>query len=202
MQRPAGDASNIELPPAEFTPRTEKFHLPRPVWIGIAALLLVPLGILAYYKWELGRTERFARQVTDAGGTIEIDYRLPTSVGKRIDRSSLKDYLGWLKSRIVSVNLAGTEIKDPFLSNLSSVGAVPLLDLTGTHIGDAGLENLKSSHGLEKLILRNTEVTDAGLEHLAKLPSLNYVNLDGTQVKTDAAKQLRERRPKLNVVGR
>ena len=125
------------------------------------------------------------------------------------DRSRIAAALGqvWYLSRLVELDLHGTEADDCALDGLRRLtrlrqlnlngtkitevallqGMIQLedLDLYGTPISDTGLVSLKGLTRLRRLDLGRTGITDAGLTHLASLRSLEELNISETRV-TDA----------------
>lgn len=64
------------------------------------------------------------------------------------------------------------------------------LDLAKSQVTDEGLKIVGKMTSLEKLHLENTRVTDAGIAHLTSLKQLNYLNLYGTGVTNQLFKYL------------
>ncbi len=89
------------------------------------------------------------------------------------------------EDREVALQLAGNQVGDEQLKNVSQVSNVIWLNLAGTAVTDAGLADVANLSRLEKLHLERTKIGDAGLAHLAKLEKLQYLNVYGTNV-TDA----------------
>jgi hypothetical protein len=117
-------------------------------------------------------------------------------------------------SRLVELNLTGTEADDGALAGLRSLTRLRRLDLNGTRITDAallegmkrleeldlygtpisdkGLVSLKGLTHLRRLDLGRTGISDAGLLHLASLRSLEELNISETRVADAGLAQLRQ----------
>jgi mono/diheme cytochrome c family protein len=95
---------------------------------------------------------------------------------------------GWSE---INFHAQGSEVVDKALAPLSEVIGVVSLDLAGTKIKDADLKYIQGLTNLHRLHLENTPVTDAGLAHLKGLVNLNYLNLYGTTVTDAGLEQLK-----------
>jgi len=68
------------------------------------------------------------------------------------------------------------------LAHLRGLTRLVVLDLSGTNVADAALAHVGALGSLVHLDLKDTPVTDAGLRHLASLGHLMVLDLTGTQV--------------------
>jgi hypothetical protein len=195
---------------ADEEPRS-KFSVPRPLWIGLAALLVIVTGIALRVGIPIYR-QRAAIQVVEAlGGRVETRVKVPDWIKKRFGLSAAEK-IDWLFSYVITVNLGyldvvdsklefirvfidleslyihGTEVTDSGLGHLQGLTKLQRLSLKGTQVTDTGLNHLQGLTNLESLFLNGTQVTDAGLKHLQRLTKLEWLFLDGTRV-TDAGLQ-------------
>ena len=102
-----------------------------------------------------------------------------------------------LAANIVWLNLAGAQLTDAGLEQISSFTNLTMLYLNYTPIGDAGLAHLAGLPKLEYLNLVGTAVTDAGLESLASMKSLRKLYLWRTGATHAGVDRLRSVSPDL-----
>ncbi len=103
-------------------------------------------------------------------------------------------------TRMVNLNLRGTEVTDAGLVNIEKQTTLVRLHLEKTKITDAGLERLKGLVNLEYLNLYGTEVTDAGLAHLEGLTKLKSLYLWQTKVTDAGVEKLQKALPNLKII--
>lgn len=85
-----------------------------------------------------------------------------------------------------SLNLAGGQLSDADLKQITRLKTLQFLDLSSTLITDKGVASLGRCSRLTTLRLRYVAVGDTGLRSLIPLASLTSLNLDGTNI-TDAS---------------
>ncbi len=95
-------------------------------------------------------------------------------------------------SHITWLSMAGSDVKDEWLSSLGILKNLTRLQLEKTEITDAGIGHLTGLKHLEALNLYGTKVTDACLQDIQKLKTLRRVYVWGTKVTPEAAKKLQE----------
>ena len=96
--------------------------------------------------------------------------------------------------KLVSLNLRLTKVKGPGLRVLPSMTACTELYLDGTEISDEALKHLEGTN-LEELDLRNTSITDAAIPSLKRIPYLRVLNVTGTRITKEGAKELHRAMP-------
>ena len=189
-----------EPPPAE--PRRFSIRVPRPLWIGVAALALVlvaaglRLGVPVYRqqaaiaKIEIlgGQVERhpfgpsWLRRWVDEGRVERFDavhlVNLADTATHDTDLACLKPF-----SSITELFLSGTPITDDGMQYIQDLPSLEILNVCGAEsISDAGMESLRRLGKLRALILDKTRVTDAGLRSLEHLRELDHLSLKETAV--------------------
>ena len=141
-------------------------RLPRPLWIGLAAVAVIVLAVglrvgLPIYRQQVavGEIERLGGWVFTAPRTPEwlydLLYRMNQGLGERSDV-------------VISVCLDHREATDGTLYYLGSLSELKELRLNGTQVTDAGLAHLRGLKKLERLSLEKTRVTDAGVAALQR----------------------------------
>ena len=103
---------------------------------------------------------------------------------KRISNEQVRRLLDAAPA-LLDLNLAGTDVSDDALSNLSHLIGLRGVVLVRTRVGNRGLLHLAKLKNLEELYLDGTQVTDDGLRCLANTRSLRTLTLCKTAV-TDA----------------
>ena len=171
-------------------------RLPRPLWIGLATILLVfaaaavHIGVPIYRQWVA------IKQVEGLGGTVDGDRFGSTWLGDRIGRE-----LRLPLQRVTWIGLAGTPATDATVSQIAQFSELEWLILDQTLITDEGLAHLRRLLKLEGLSLNGTQVTDAGLSHLKVLSGLRHLRVDGTQVNEASSKRLKLALPQARISG-
>jgi hypothetical protein len=177
------------------------------VLLGTALAFLPLLTIISpSYGQEKGSTETQAiKQIEESGGRVvnisaadnsrEVSFYLSSKPIGDAQIAGLKSI-----SNIIWLNLAGTEITD---SGLQQISGLPLkkLHLERTKIGDEGLKHLKSASQLTYLNLYGTQVTDAGLEHIKSLPELKKLYVWKSKVTEAGIAAMQKTHPDLMIVG-
>lgn len=88
------------------------------------------------------------------------------------------------------LNLAGTEVTDKGLKDLSGFDSLRTVNLAFTNVSDLGLAVLGQLKSLEDLSLVGTAVTDGGIKRLANLSNLNRLLLDQADITDDCLADL------------
>lgn len=151
--------------------------LPRPLWIGLATVVLVVVGVGLRFGLPIYRQHVAIRAIEGMTGIIFTKPRGPNwlrvSVAK--DRMMVLD-------DVIGVHFPIGQATDATLSHLGCLTKVEVLDLRKTDITDSGLAHLIRLNNLKTLNLSETSVTDAGLVSLRGLITLESLQLAGTQV--------------------
>jgi hypothetical protein len=195
-------------------PRRFSIRMPRPLWIGLAAGILIVLAVGLQIGLPIWRHRAASRLITELGGVVAIQEGGPALLRRRIgdERMSVFDRvrsvrfvgvepvpdaalaeLKWLAtSEDLEVMVDGGEIGDSSLRHFRSLFGIKTLVLCSTQISDAGLVNLQSLTKIQSLDVSHTHVTDAGLASLNGLHCLRSLNLGYTAVTDNGLEQLRE----------
>lgn len=100
------------------------------------------------------------------------------------------------KPETVVLQMANPDVGDATLAFLSRMDRLRELDLNGSAVTDAGLKALRGLPRLETLRLRDTKVSDAGFrESLVPMETLRQLDLRGTNVSRDAAREWSAAKP-------
>jgi hypothetical protein len=194
-------ASPNPLPPE---PRRFLIPLPRPLWIGLAASVLIVAAAALHFGAPLYRQHVAVREVERANGKVHSLPRGPQWLRDWVGEDRMKLFddpivvdlngsaanedtlrrLGELTS-LRALTLDNMQVTDTVLAHLKGLTNLERLQLQNTLVTDEGLRHLKGLTNLKILFLHNTLVTDAGLPQLKGLVNLDSLNLNGTRV-TDA----------------
>ena len=167
--------STIE--PITLEPRRFSVRLPRPLWIGVAAVVLILVAVRLGIGTPIYRQHVTIREIQRRGGTVLSRETCPTFI-----RKWLGD--GWARSldTVVEVQLPERPVTDEALTYIGQFHGLRYLSLENTQITDAGLLTLSGLREIEHLDLEGTQVTDAGLEGLLGFTKLEYLNLGRTRI--------------------
>lgn len=121
-----------------------------------------------------------------------------TYTGKSLSRDKLLKLLD-IKAHITWLSLAGTNVKDEWISVISNFPNLTRLELQKTGVSDNSVKYLQELEHLESLNLYGTKVTDACLTDLKNIPKLRRVYLWNSGVSFDGARALKENTPDLEV---
>jgi Leucine-rich repeat (LRR) protein len=155
-------------------------RLPRPLWIGLAAVALIIASLGLRIGLPAYRRHAAMRRLEAAGAFIST-YR----IGPNWLREFLGPQLMRPFERIYDLNLEVLQAADSDLAPLRSLPDVESLTIYSEEISDAGFENLATLTSLKQLNAGGMRLTDAGLRHLAGLKSLEELDVSLTGV-TDA----------------
>ena len=124
---------------------------------------------------------------------------LQASVPARGSGDLLVSALAPVAEQLTWLDLGNTPTTDEALEAIAQFKNLTRLHLENTQVSDAGLQYLKSLPYLEYLNLYGTQVGDEGIQSLANLKNLRKVYLWQTKVTPEAAAQLKETVPGLEV---
>jgi hypothetical protein len=170
-----------------ITPEHRRFsiRLPRPLWFGLAAVVVVVAAIGLHVGLPIYRQQVAIREIKRLGGDVYTRPRGSKWLRDRVGHDRMK-----LIENVVEVYLNGTEATDDTLRQLPNLPCLENLALGNTHVTDAGLANLEHLRALKYLSLNETHVTDAGLSHLKRLAHLQSLDLDRTDVSDSGLENL------------
>jgi hypothetical protein len=180
--------------PLPSEPLRFSMRLPGPLWIGLAAVVLIVMAIGLQFGLPIYRQQKAIQEIKRLRGEVEVTKRLPvwlkTMFGEeRMDR--LED--------VVAVHLSGTRIANAGLADLTVLSDVEVLDLGSTRITDEGLAPLRRLKRLESYNVSGTRVSDAGLVHLKGLTALGCLFLCDTKTTEAGIADLKRALPGLMV---
>jgi len=177
--------------------RGYSIRLPRPLWVGVSAGVLILAGIVLRVGLPIYRQHVAIAEVERvAGHVFTREVRPAWAKGwfpetriwgfdaiERVDLSECQFADRVLVQLRLMRGLANVlDYSTMFPGGLGGQRGYASLELGGANITDASLLYLNGLRGLEALTLRNTRVTDTGLTHLRSLDELMVLDLSGTQV--------------------
>jgi hypothetical protein len=146
-------------------------RLPRPLWIGLAAIVLIMTAAGLGVGIPIYRQQIAVREIEELGGWVFTAPRTPEWLYELLFR--IDEDLGERSDVVVSVCLDQKPATDSTLYRLSSLTDLKELRLNGTQVTDGGLKHLQALSKLERLSLNSTRVTDTGVAALQRaLPAL------------------------------
>jgi hypothetical protein len=108
-----------------------------------------------------------------------------------ITDEGLKSFAPFTKVKHIRMNrLSGPGITDAGIKHIIGLDELEYLEIDSSHITDEAVRTLRELTGLRMLKLSMTQVTDACLEDLRQMPLLYSVDLFGTRVSPEKAKEL------------
>ncbi len=130
-------------------------------------------------------------------GSNELRVSFPSGA-EAVNDESVKVIVG-LAPALVELDLHGSSITDACAADLASFTHLRKLHLENTQIGDPVVAAVAELPGLDYLNVYGTKVTDASLTVLADAKRLEKLYVWQTPVTYQAAKQLEEKLPNLEV---
>ncbi len=156
-------------------------RMPRPLWFGVAAIVVIATGAGLRIGLPIYRQQMAIREVEHLGGKVGTIHGGP---------EWLRGLVGdeWMRIFDVpdSVNFTQTAVTDTDLSRLRKFDHLKSLSLQSTRISDTGLVHLERLKNLQELNLTDTRITDAGLVHLCGLTELRQLSLGYTSLTASA----------------
>ena len=177
-------SESMTTPPREL--RRSSIRLPRPLWIGLAAVVLIVGGVGVRFGVPIWRQQAAIREIERVGGSIETDQQ-----GPEWPREYIGDAWEKLFYSTWRVDLNYTDATNATLDQLTCLTRLESLWLDHTQVTDSGLAHLNGFKNLVGLWLGETQVTDAGLQHLARLPDLTVLVLNHTEVSDKGLEHLK-----------
>lgn len=156
--------------------------LPRPLWIFLAASLLVVVGGGLRFGASVSRRLSVIRMLEEHSSMNEMGSGAPFWLRRLV----ADDVLRACESHSVTgVHLGGEIVTDDDVAALLALPEIEWLALNRTELTDEGMKHLASLLNLKALRVEHTKITDAGLASISRLPRLEVLSLKGTRV-TDA----------------
>jgi hypothetical protein len=182
------------IDPVTPEPRRFSIRLPRPMWIGVAAGVLVVLVVALRVGIPIYRQQVAIREIERLGGWVLTEERGPNWlrrwVGDKATTFGLATSAVFTETKITDADLV---VLAPQLRNFER------LILARTHITDAGLIHLRGLTDLRELDLDDTDISDAGLVHLKTMTGLKELGLYGTQVTESGVSMLQKALPRVKI---
>src|SRR5262249_45735470 len=145
--------AGMTLTHCEF--RRFSIRLPRPLWLGVAALVLIVAAFGISFGVPIYRQQVARGAIGRLRGGLEDKNHGP---------QWLRKWLGYDRTRafdvINVVRLGGTEFGDSDMQFLIGLGSVEHVVLYDTHVTDSGLVHIRTLGRLKRLYLHGTQVTD------------------------------------------
>jgi hypothetical protein len=206
------------MAPASEKPTIAELHrfsirLPRPLWIGVAAVILTVAASALGLGLPIYRRQASIKSIERLNGHVEVQLGSPewlrkllgddrlhslkifdqavgaaliNTAGRNCDAASLSGL-----PELETLYLCRTGVTDSQLRDLCALQKLRVLYLARSDVTDADVCELRSLHGLEVLSLYGTQVSDPCVECLKDLTSLEELDLRATQVTESALKALK-----------
>jgi uncharacterized membrane protein len=143
---------------------------------------------------ELRQTGFIVKSLGATNPLLDVSYKGNDLNEARLQKlEPVKDYVTWL-------SLAGTNVKDEWLSTVAKLENLTRLELEKTIISDEGVAQLTELQHLEALNLYGTQITDTSLAHIEKIPGLKRVYLWSTDVSPQIAESTQEKKDGLEII--
>lgn len=182
------------IDPMTSEARRFSIRLPRPLWVGLVAVVM----IVAYAGLRIGtpiyRQELAIQHLNQAGAYMLTNERGPAWLRRWIGRKRMRGY-----NEVVSVELSGDDADDHLIATFKSLKNLKWVSLKQSRVTDAGLAQVKGITTLETLEIESLLITDAGLLNLYGLPNLRILKVQGTQLTDAGISELKRSLPMLIV---
>src|SRR5258708_823101 len=169
-------------------------RLPRPLWIGLAAVVLVVVAVGLRTGVPIYRQQVALREIERLGGRAYTEKGGPDWLRRLIGDERMAPF-----DEVYRVNLEGTEFGDGDVSKLVCLSRLRDLLVRRTQITDDGLASISRLSQLWRLDLTATRVTDVGLCRLRRLARLKRIGLAYTRVSEAGVVELEALIPGLRV---
>src|SRR5947209_1949698 len=132
------------------TPDSSGFsiRLPRPLWIGMATVVLVVVAVGLRIAMPVWQQHIAVELIERVGGHVDTRHGGPEWLRQRLGDERMSAF-----DRVTGIHLAGTQATDATLACLGSVTELERLELDNTNVTDAGLAHLKGLTRLSSLSL-------------------------------------------------
>jgi Leucine rich repeat len=182
----ASSGTGDEFQMVEESPRERRPHFSKDLWVALALLAAVSGVVILAFNRALHQ-HKLVERVRSVGGKVAHSWEWAN--GQILaDRSAplWTELMARIPSgrefctRVVFVNLSGSENAGEAMSALGQLSDLRSLDLSLTSVSGDDFRYLQSLTELEELNLSMTPVADSEVEHLENLNSLLNLNLAGT----------------------
>jgi hypothetical protein len=164
----ASDAPNHSPP----EPRRFSIWLPRPLWIGVAAVVLALAGVGARFGLPLLRKQLAVTAMEQAGVRVTTVKGGPDWLRRWAGDERMRPF-----DEVRGAEFLDDEFTDGDLALLRATPELDFLSISSAEVTDAGLHHVAELRLLESLSLYRTQVSDAGLVCLRQLPRLQWLEL-------------------------
>src|SRR5579872_2968133 len=145
-------------------PRRFSIPLPRPLWIGLAAFVLVVVAIAWQFGLPMYRQRVAIQEIESQHGTVTSRPGGPKWLRARLGDERMRIF-----DDVVVVDLAGRDPSSAALRHIDWLTGLETLHLDSAQLTDAGMINLKRLTRLQVLSLSGTQVRGAGLANLERM---------------------------------
>jgi hypothetical protein len=155
------------------TPEPQRFsiRLPRPLWIGLATVLLVIVAIGLQIGMPIYRQQAAIREIERIGGWVGATLGGPDWLRECVG----DEWMRLLRDEPTTVKLDWTDADDKTLMQVSQLSGVEYIHLRHARITDAGLKKLSVLRRLRLIDAFGTDVTESGIRDLKQ--SLPHVEV-------------------------
>lgn len=152
----------------------------RPLWIGLAAFVLIVMAIGLQAGMPIYRQQSAQAMIKRVKGEFQVQKGGPDWLRRWIgdERMTVFDV-------VERAQLRGRPVTDPDVAKLRGLTSLHFVSLGRTQVTDTGLGYFRELTGVQGAGFDGTQITDAGLLHLGGLTNLQFLTLDDTQI-TDA----------------
>ncbi len=170
---------------------------------SIFVIVFSLIGSFAVVDWfALPFQERRAKQQQlKSMGAFAIAFDANGSVSSARFRGLVSEGFPRACCQLEVVDLKGVHDASNSLQVLTRLNSLRMVILSGSDVKDEDIKILSRIPGLRHLWLTNTKLTDRCVDDLSNIELLEIVKLDGTDISTEAVKQLRLKKPSLRIEG-
>src|SRR5262249_13593865 len=192
--------------PDRDEPRRFSIRLPRPLWIGLAGVLLIMLATALRFGVSGDQRRGAVRGIARFNGSTQYLHRRgPNWLLEWLN----DDRMQWLRdpdhlvfwpgeenlrrrSRTggLIVPTVGPLIDDDILKCVLGLPGLNSLDLAFSSVSDAGVKHLDGLRKLENLRLEGSDVSNESIPILSQMKSLKTLNVQHTKISSSGARAL------------
>jgi|SRR5579872_1520014 len=182
-------------------PRRFANSLPRPLWIGLAAIVLIVAGVTLRIWAPIYRQHLAIREFERAGGYVATVKSWPDWL-QRLSGTGPSQTDSRLKVFDEPMGAYAGKCRSITDSDLVSLRALPTLrarNLSRTQVTDDGIDHLVVLKNLEILVLDFTHVTDTGLVRLKGLKNLKKPSVKAIVASDKGLYELKRALPEVQI---
>ena len=205
------------IDPTDPEPRRFSIRLPRPLWIGISATLLIIVAAGLRFGVSGYQRRVAVREIERFNGSIQyLNRRGPNWLlvwmnEDRMQWFSDPDHLVFWpgeanlrrRSRTggVIVPTVGPLIDDDNLKCVLGLPNLKSVDIAFSSVSDAGVKHLIGLRRLENLRLEGSDVSNESIPFLSQMTTLKRLNVEHTRITSSGARTLETALPGCEVRG-